>query len=73
VIVAGTAAPRVAAALGEAGIPVSLSAAPGLPDAAVVARLAARRWRPGQALAPPSPLNLSPPAVTRPITSYDRG
>ena len=59
-VVAGDAASRVAAVLGDAGVPASLSAAPGLPDAAVVARLAARRWRPGQVLAPPSPLYLIP-------------
>ena len=35
-VVAGDAAPRVAAVLGDAGVAVSLSAAPGLPDAAVV-------------------------------------
>ena len=64
-IVVGNAAPRVVAALGQAGVPASLSAAPGLPDAAVVARIAARRWRPGQVLAPPAPLYLKPPAVTR--------
>ena len=69
-VVAGDAAPRVAAVLGDAGVPASLSAAPGLPDAAVVARLAARRWRPGQVLAPPSPLYLIHsviPVVTLPI------
>ena len=64
-IVAGNAAPRVVAALGRAGVPASLSAAPGRPDAQVVARMAARRWRPGQILAPPAPLYLKPPAVTR--------
>ncbi len=63
--VAGNAAPRVAAALERAGISVSLSTAPGLPDAAVVARIAAQHWRPGQILSPPSPLYLRPPAVTR--------
>ncbi len=64
-IVVGNAAPRVVAALGQAGVPASLSAAPGLPDAQVVAGIAARRWRPGQVLAPPAPLYLKPPAVTR--------
>ena len=64
-VVAGDAAPRVAAVLGEAGVPVTPSAVPGLPDAAVVAHIAAQRWHPGQVLAPPSPLYLKPPAVTR--------
>jgi tRNA threonylcarbamoyladenosine biosynthesis protein TsaB len=63
--VVGNAAPRVVAALERTGISVSLSTAPGLPDAAVVARIAAQRWRPGQILSPPSPLYLRPPAVTR--------
>ncbi len=52
-------------ALERAGISVSLSTAPGLPDAAVVARIAAQHWRPGQILSPPSPLYLRPPAVNR--------
>ena len=64
-IAVGNAAPRVVAALGQAGVPASLSVAPGLPDAQVVARIAARRWRPGQVLVPPAPLYLKPPAVTR--------
>jgi tRNA threonylcarbamoyladenosine biosynthesis protein TsaB len=64
-IVVGSAAPRVVAALRQAGVPASLSAAPGLPDAAVIAGIAAWRWRPGQVLAPPAPLYLKPPAVTR--------
>ncbi len=64
-VVVGNAAPRVVAVLGAAGVQASLSAAPGLPDAAVVARIAARHWRPGQVLAPPSPLYLRPPDVTR--------
>ncbi|MDP6786418.1 MAG: tRNA (adenosine(37)-N6)-threonylcarbamoyltransferase complex dimerization subunit type 1 TsaB [Rhodospirillales bacterium] len=66
-IVAGNAAPRVVAVLEGAGVAAPLSAAPGLPDASVIARIAARRWRPGQILSPPSPLYLRPPAVTRPL------
>ncbi len=41
------------------------SAAPGVPDAAVVAALAAAHWRAGTAL-PPEPLYLRPPDVTLP-------
>lgn len=61
VAVAGDAAGRAAEALGEAGVAAVLSAAPGIPDAAVVAAIAAGRWRPGAPLAPPSPLYLRPP------------
>ncbi|MCZ6467146.1 MAG: hypothetical protein O6829_07735, partial [Alphaproteobacteria bacterium] len=45
----------------EAGVTVTLSAAPGLPDAATVAGLAARRWRPGEPVDPPAPLYLRSP------------
>jgi tRNA threonylcarbamoyladenosine biosynthesis protein TsaB len=61
ILVAGDAAARAAGALAEAGVAVTLSAAPGLPDAATVAGLAARRWRPGEPVDPPAPLYLRPP------------
>lgn len=44
-----------------------LSSAPPVPDAAVVAALAAARWRDGTAL-PPAPLYLRAPDVTLPAT-----
>ncbi|MFQ5617382.1 MAG: tRNA (adenosine(37)-N6)-threonylcarbamoyltransferase complex dimerization subunit type 1 TsaB [Rhodospirillales bacterium] len=61
ILVAGDAAARAAGALAEAGVAVTLSAAPGLPDAATVAGLAALRWRPGEPVEPPAPLYLRPP------------
>ncbi|MCH7957606.1 MAG: tRNA (adenosine(37)-N6)-threonylcarbamoyltransferase complex dimerization subunit type 1 TsaB, partial [Proteobacteria bacterium] len=60
-LVAGDAAAAAAGALAEAGIAVTLSAAPGLPDAATVAGLAARRWRPDEPVDPPVPLYLRAP------------
>ncbi len=63
VLIAGDAAGLVAQRLTEAGIETALSSAPALPDAAVVATIAARRWRPEQTLASPSPLYLRPPAA----------
>lgn len=41
----------------------------GLPDAAVIAPLAAGRWKPGEPLPPPAPLYLRPPDVTMPAAS----
>lgn len=61
VVLAGTAAGRLAASLPGA----VLSAASGIPDARVVARLALARWQAGTALAP-VPLYLRPPDVTMP-------
>lgn len=56
-LVAGDAAPRV---LGD---DIALSQAASLPDAAIVAALAATRWSAGNAL-PPEPLYLRPADVT---------
>lgn len=56
-VVAGDCAQRFAS--GQ----VALSQAPGLPDAAIVAALAARHWQDGTALAP-APLYLRPADVT---------
>lgn len=61
VLLAGDAAALVAPFLPHA----PLSAAPGCPDAAIVAGLAAARWLAGTALAP-EPLYLRPPDVTMP-------
>ncbi len=72
ILVAGDAAARAAGALAEAGITVVLSAASGMPDAATVAGLAARRWRPGEPVDAPAPLYLRPPDA-RPATGGGRG
>jgi tRNA threonylcarbamoyladenosine biosynthesis protein TsaB len=69
VTLVGDAAARVAPALVAAGIPLTMSGAPGAPDAAIVAGRALSRWRAlGQptALAPPRPLYLRVPDVTLP-------
>lgn len=71
VIVAGDAAARAAAVLAGAGIEVRLSAAPGLPDAAMVAAIAARRRRSGRPALPPEPLYLRAPDVT--LSANSRG
>lgn len=65
-LIAGDAADRAAGALAGAGFEVQLSTAPGVPDAAVVAAIAAARWRPGAAVATPAPLYLRPPDATVP-------
>lgn len=59
--VAGDAAERVAALIGERAELVGA-----LPDATAVARLASKRWRPGVALAPPRPLYLRAADTTMP-------
>jgi len=65
--VVGDAAPQALAALMEADIPAHIIDAPGAPDAAAVADIAAGRWRPGdEHPAPPSPLYLRPPDATAP-------
>jgi tRNA threonylcarbamoyladenosine biosynthesis protein TsaB len=66
VVVAGTAADLVRPALAGAGLDVTISGAPGIPDAAVLTALAAGRWRPGESPPPPTPLYLHPPAATAP-------
>jgi tRNA threonylcarbamoyladenosine biosynthesis protein TsaB len=62
-LVAGDAAELVAQKLTETGIKTTPSSAPALPDAAMVAAIAARRWRPEQTVTPPFPLYLRPPAA----------
>jgi len=59
-LVAGDAAGRAVAALKDRGIPAEASDAPGVPDAAIVARIAADRPLP-PAGSPPSPVYLRPP------------
>lgn len=63
-IVAGDAAEPVLDALATAGIEVRASAAPGVPDATLIAAIAARHWMPGAVLSTPAPLYLRPPDVT---------
>ena len=61
VLVAGDGAPRAIEGLKAGGMKAVLSQAPGLPDAAVVAALAADRWTPDTAPARPRPLYLRQP------------
>jgi tRNA threonylcarbamoyladenosine biosynthesis protein TsaB len=63
VLVAGDASEAVVSALIDAGVPAQLSTAPRLPQARLVAALAATRDIPA---APPAPFYLHPPAITRP-------
>ena len=71
VVVAGDAAPRAAEALAGAGIEARVSAAPGLPDAARVAAIAAGRSQAGRPALPPEPLYLRAPDVT--LSANSRG
>lgn len=73
VVIAGDAADRGRDALVAAGMAAEVSAAAGLPDAAVVAALAAARFSPGAAVARPRPLYLSPPMTTTPKKRRRRG
>jgi tRNA threonylcarbamoyladenosine biosynthesis protein TsaB len=66
VVVVGDAAGRALAALEAAGITATHSTAPGIPDAAVVAELAAARWTRGATISKPRPLYLRPPSTTTP-------
>ena len=66
VVVAGNASNLVRPALAGVGLDVAVSGASGLPDATVLAAIAAHRWRPGERPASPSPLYLKPPAATAP-------
>lgn len=66
VVVVGDAADKAAQALEAAGGRPMISTAPGVPDAAVVAALAAGRFRPGRLPASPRPLYLRPPDATLP-------
>ena len=66
VVVVGDAAARGAQALAAAGVDAVLGGAPAVPDAAIVAAIAARRWRPEETTTPPAPLYLRPPDATLP-------
>ena len=61
VLVAGDGAGQVIQALKDKGIEAVLSTAPGVPDAATVAAIAAERWSSGQPAEPLRPLYLRPP------------
>jgi tRNA threonylcarbamoyladenosine biosynthesis protein TsaB len=63
VLVAGDAAPLVVAAITAAGGDARLAEAPSLPQARLIAALAATR---PVSDAPPAPVYLHPPAITRP-------
>jgi tRNA threonylcarbamoyladenosine biosynthesis protein TsaB len=63
-LLAGDAAERLAAALPKRAM--ARASSPGIPDAAVIARLAAAAWRPGTRPPPPRPLYLRPPDTTQP-------
>jgi len=71
VVVAGDAAPAAVEALATAGIEARPSTGSGIPDAAQVAAIAARRRRAGLPALPPGPLYLRPPDVT--LSSNSRG
>ena len=61
VLVAGDGAGKVIQALKDKGIEAVLSTAPGVPDAATVAVIAAERWSSDQPAEPLRPLYLRPP------------
>ena len=61
VLVAGDGARQVIQALKDKGIEAVLSTAPGVPDAATVAAIAAERWSSDQPAEPLRPLYLRPP------------
>ena len=67
VLVVGDAANRAIKVLSEAGVRSVLADAPGLPDAAHLAEIAAERWRPGDRPGPPMPLYLRPPDAKIPL------
>ncbi len=66
VLVAGDGAERAMEGLKAGGLKAVLSQAHPLPDAAVVAALAADRWTPGAAPGRPRPLYLRPPDAKAP-------
>lgn len=65
-LIVGDAAERGASALAQAGVKATISNAPGVPDAATAAMIAAMRWRPGDKPPPPVPLYLRPPDAVIP-------
>jgi tRNA threonylcarbamoyladenosine biosynthesis protein TsaB len=65
-LLAGDGAPAALEPLADAGRDVEIADAPGLPDAALVASLAAARLLAGEGLRVPEPLYLTPPMATVP-------
>ncbi|MDH5747757.1 MAG: tRNA (adenosine(37)-N6)-threonylcarbamoyltransferase complex dimerization subunit type 1 TsaB [Rhodospirillales bacterium] len=65
-LVTGDGAVDAIAALTEAGLEAAATTAPGYPDAACVAAIAARRWHPGDRIGHPLPLYLRPPEASVP-------
>ena len=65
-VVAGDAGQRAMASLKGAGLDVTLSNAPGTPDAGTLATMAASRWSPDTPCERPRPLYLRPPDATIP-------
>jgi len=65
-MVVGDATDAALKILSDANIAAVAAPAPGLPDAAHLAAIAALRWQPGQALHPPLPLYLRPPDAKLP-------
>jgi tRNA threonylcarbamoyladenosine biosynthesis protein TsaB len=61
VVIAGDVADQVAAELNIGGVKTTLAPGLGIPDAAIVAEIAASRWNPEQELSSPEPLYLRPP------------
>ncbi len=66
VVVVGDAAAEAVAALAQSGVAAVPGDAPGISDAAVLAFIAAGRWRPGMVPPAPAPLYLRPPDATLP-------
>ena len=66
IVVVGDAAARAADGLAGGGLDVELSSAPDMPDAGIVAALAASRWSPSKPASQPSPLYIRPPDATIP-------
>jgi len=66
IYVVGDARELATAVLIEAGLETNVIEAPEVPDAAVVADLASRRWTPGDILQAPTPLYLRPPDAKLP-------
>ncbi len=74
VVIVGDACVRAAESLTISGFRVSMGTASGVPDAAVLAAIAASRWHPGDKPSMPGPFYLRPPDVSipRPDVSIPR-
>ncbi len=73
VVVVGNASERAAESLGRSGFDASLGKAPGVPDAAVLASIAADRWHPGDETPLPGPFYLRAPDVSIPKNMVNQG